>query len=75
MRRLAGDLLFDMQRWGSYITGKEPTITPEKAYLLNNQKGCDSQKAQKELDYNLVPLKNILKDCFRWMKAEKMIGL
>jgi nucleoside-diphosphate-sugar epimerase len=60
--------------WGSYITGKEPTITPEKAYLLTNQKGCDSQKAQKELDYNLIPLKRILEDCYRWMLSEGMIG-
>jgi dihydroflavonol-4-reductase len=60
--------------WGSYITGKEPTLTPEKVYLLSYQKGCNSHKAMKELDYKLVPLKVILDDCYQWMKTEGMIS-
>jgi hypothetical protein len=60
--------------WGSYITGKEPTLTPEKVYLLSYQKGCNSHKAMKELDYKLVPLKVILEDCYQWMKTEGMIS-
>lgn len=59
---------------GSYITGKEPDITPERAILVTNQMLCNSQKAEKELGYRSVPLKSMLNDCYQWMLSEGLIG-
>jgi len=59
---------------GSYITGREPNITPERAILVSNQMLCNSQKAEKELGYHSVPLKNMLNDCYQWMLSEGLIG-
>ena len=58
----------------SYITGKEPDITPEKAILITTQGLCSSQKAEKELDYHSVPLRSMLDDCYQWMLSEGLIG-
>jgi hypothetical protein len=60
--------------WGSYITGKEPDMTPEKAILITNQVLCNSQKAENELDYQSVPLRRMLEDCYQWMLREGLIG-
>jgi len=59
---------------GSYITGKEPDLTPEKAILVTDQILCNSQKAEKELDYHSVPLRDMLDDCYQWMLSEGLIG-
>jgi nucleoside-diphosphate-sugar epimerase len=67
-------LLGRVSLWGSYITGKEPDITPEKAILITNQILCNSQKAENELDYNSVPLRSMLDDCYQWMLSEGLIG-
>jgi hypothetical protein len=60
--------------WGSYVTGKEPDMTPEKAILITNQVLCNSQKAENELDYQSVPLRRMLEDCYQWMLREGLIG-
>ena len=67
-------LLGRVSLWGSYITGKEPDMTPEKAILVNSQVLCNSQKAENELDYHSVPLRRILEDCYQWMLSEGLIG-
>jgi dihydroflavonol-4-reductase len=58
---------------GSYITGKEPDVTPEKAFMITDQSLCNSQKAVKELDYHSVPLRDMLDDCHQWMLSEGLI--
>lgn len=60
--------------WISYITGKEPDITPEKVFLITNNMLCNSQKAERELDYKPASLKSMLDDCYQWMLSEGMIG-
>jgi nucleoside-diphosphate-sugar epimerase len=60
--------------WGSYITGKEPDITPEKAFLITRDLLCNSQKAERELGYQTSSLKSMLEDCYRWMLSESLIG-
>ena len=67
-------LLGRVSLWGSYITGKEPDITPEKVILITDQILCNSQKAENELDYHSVPLKNMLDDCYQWMLSDGLIG-
>ncbi len=60
--------------WRSYITGKEPDITPEKAFLVSTQSLFNSQKAENQLGYHSVPLRSMLEDCYRWMLSEGLIG-
>jgi len=67
-------LLGRVSLWGSYITGKEPDITPEKAILTTSQMLCNSQKAESELDYHSVTLRSMLNDCYQWMLSEGLIG-
>lgn len=60
--------------WISYITGKEPDITPQKVLLITATMLCNSQKAKRELDFNPVPLKTMLEDCYQWMRSEGLLG-
>lgn len=59
--------------WASYITRKEPDVTPEKAALVCTRLVCSSKKAQKELDYQAVPLNEMLTDCYQWLRATKLL--
>jgi dihydroflavonol-4-reductase len=59
---------------GSYISGKQPDMTPEKAILITDQMLCVSQKAEKELGYHTTPLREMLDDCHKWMLSEGLIG-
>jgi dihydroflavonol-4-reductase len=60
--------------WASYVTGKEPDMTPEKAILVTSQMLCNSKKAENKLDYHSVPLRSMLEDCYQWMLSEGLIG-
>lgn len=62
-----------LSQWMSYITRKEPDITPEKVYLVTHDMRCDSQKAERELDYKSTPLKTMLDDCCKWMRSEGLL--
>ncbi len=57
----------------SRFTGKEPTITPQMASLMSRQISTASVKAQRDLGYKILPLKDMVKDCYDWMVAEKRI--
>jgi dihydroflavonol-4-reductase len=57
----------------SRFTGKEPPITPEVASLMSRKVSVTSAKAQRELGYRVVPLKEMVKDCYDWMVAEGRI--
>ncbi len=54
----------------STFTGVEPSVTPEIAAGLGGERSVDSTKARTELGFKLVPLKEMVKDCYDWMKAE-----
>lgn len=57
----------------SRFTGKAPTLTPEMAAGLGGSISVPSTKAQHELDYKLVPLNVMVKDCYDWMRAEHLL--
>jgi nucleoside-diphosphate-sugar epimerase len=57
----------------SRFTGKAPPITPEMASSLSRKVSTASAKAQRELGYRIVPLKDMVKDCYDWMVAENRI--
>jgi nucleoside-diphosphate-sugar epimerase len=63
---IAGDFV-------SRFTGKAPPITPEMAGLMSRKVSTASAKAQRELGYRVVPLKDMVKDCYDWMVAEGRI--
>jgi|SRR5450432_702543 dihydroflavonol-4-reductase len=57
----------------SRFTGKAPPITPEMASLMSRRVSTTSAKAHRELGYKIVPLKEMVKDCYDWMAAEGRI--
>ena len=63
-----------LSHWGSYLTRKEPDLTPEKATLVSSELVCSSKKAEQELGYKPVPLSTMLEDCHRWMIKEGLLN-
>lgn len=57
----------------SAITGKEPSMTGEMVEAFSHPMTTKSEKAQRELGYKIVPLKEMVKDCYDWMVAEGRI--
>jgi dihydroflavonol-4-reductase len=57
----------------SNFTGKAPPITREMAGSFGRRLKVTSAKAQRELGYRIVALKDMVKDCYDWMAAEKRI--
>jgi dihydroflavonol-4-reductase len=57
----------------SRFTRKEPAITPEMAQTISKSVRVSSAKASRELGYRIVPLKEMVKDCYDWMVAEGRI--
>jgi len=57
----------------SRFTGKPPPITPEMVETISKSVSTKSAKAQRELGYRIVPLKEMVKDCYDWMVAEGRI--
>lgn len=66
--KLAGRL----SEWGSWVTHREPDMTPEMAALLSSTILCRSDKAERELGYRAIPLQTMFEDCYRWMADEGM---
>jgi len=59
--------------FASNFTGKRPSITREMADSFGRKLNVTSAKAQRELGYRVVALKDMAKDCYDWMVAEKRI--
>jgi len=59
--------------WGSYLTRKEPPLTPEKAELVSSELICDSDKAVREIGYRTAPLNTMLKECYNWLIINELI--
>jgi dihydroflavonol-4-reductase len=57
----------------SRFTSKPPPITPEMVATISKSVSTNSAKAQRELGYRIVPLKDMVKDCYDWMVAEGRI--
>jgi dihydroflavonol-4-reductase len=60
---IAGDFV-------SNFTHKRPAITREIVDSMSKNATVTSLKAQRELGYRIVGLKEMLKDCYDWMVAE-----
>ena len=59
--------------WISAYSREEPLVTSEAAALLCADTTCRSDKAIRELGYRLVPLRQMLEDCHRWLADEGLL--
>ncbi len=55
------------------FTGVEPDITPESAAFVTHAMRCDIRKAQSELDLQVTPLPQLVKDTCAWMRSAGML--
>ena len=55
------------------VTGREPDITPEAAAIVTHSIRCDSGKAERELGYRSVPLREMIHDTIEWMRQQGML--
>ena len=59
----------------SRISGREPTITPEKAALITRRVVASSTKAERELDYRTeLDLDAMLRECRDWLVEQKLLA-
>jgi dihydroflavonol-4-reductase len=59
--------------WASRLTGREPDLTPELAHLLSMTFEARSSKAERELGFRVVPLRQMVEDTFDWMRSERVV--
>ena len=59
--------------WASRASAKEPEITPEMARVLSTRYEARSSKAERELGFQSVPLRQMLEDTFEWLRAEHLV--
>lgn len=57
----------------SLLSGRPADITPEVALMLNLDFSVDSSKAERDLGYRQVPLREMVEDSCRWLKAAGLI--
>jgi dihydroflavonol-4-reductase len=57
----------------SRLTGKEPEITPDMARVLGIRFEVRSSKAERELGFRSVPLREMVEDTFEWLRAEHLV--
>jgi dihydroflavonol-4-reductase len=55
------------------VTGRQPDLTPESAAIIVHNIRCDSDKAQRELGYQSVPLHDMIRDTIDWMRERGLL--
>ncbi len=64
-----------VSQWGSNLTRRAPTVTPEIAEATTRPPHLfRSDKATGVLGFRAVPLETMLRDCFEWMQAEGLLA-
>ncbi|MCF6301006.1 MAG: NAD-dependent epimerase/dehydratase family protein [Proteobacteria bacterium] len=66
-------MVANIKSWLSYITNKEPDITPESLKIISHQYRTDSQKAKDELAYTITEMQTTINDTIAFMRTEKLI--
>lgn len=56
--------------WTYPLTRRRPVITPEVAALATGILVCHSGKAARELGYREAPIREMVEDCFAWLRKE-----
>ncbi len=61
-------------QWGSLVTRRAPTVTPEIAAATSRPPHLfKSDKAIRELGYRAVPLEDMLRESYEWLKSEGLV--
>jgi nucleoside-diphosphate-sugar epimerase len=70
-------LLSGAMLWASYVTRREPLLTPELIYLVNgSEDDVDLQRFERgkqkaaSIGYRPAPLDDALRDCHNWLLAQ-----
>jgi dihydroflavonol-4-reductase len=64
-----------VSQWGSMVTKRAPTVTPEIAVGTSRPPHLfKSDKAIRELGYEAVSLKDMVRESYEWLKAEGLVG-
>ncbi|MEQ8699820.1 MAG: NAD-dependent epimerase/dehydratase family protein [Bauldia litoralis] len=58
--------------WGN-LRDREPDLTPQAAEVVLANARIDTDKAERELGYVSPDLEAMLRDCYDWMKREKLV--
>lgn len=63
-----------VSQWGSHVTRRAPTITPEiAAGTARPPHLFKSDKAIRELGYKAVPLEQMLREAYEWLRDEGLL--
>ena len=60
--------------WASCVTGRPPLLTPESVRMVTRDMFCDCSKAKRELGYQSVTLREMVKDCYKWLRQEGLLA-
>jgi len=60
-------------QWWSYVSNREPEMTPEGVAIACAHLHADSTRAVHELGFCAVPLRVIVEDCVAWLRAEGLL--
>jgi dihydroflavonol-4-reductase len=63
-------VLGKLSELASYVTRRQPVVTPETAYMTSLRVACDCSKAERELGYRERTLTEMVSDTLTWMKNE-----
>lgn len=58
----------------SYVTGREPRLTPESLALVSHRLFVRSDKAARELGYRCRPIETTLDDAIAWLRSEGLLA-
>ena len=61
-------LLSTLGHWGYLLTGKRPNLTPEEAYFACEDIVASSARAEEELGYRIVPLKDSIAESVAYLR-------
>jgi dihydroflavonol-4-reductase len=62
-----------LSQWGALVSRRPPRVTPEIATLMRRPpQYFRSHKAIAELGYSAVPLADMLRESYEWLKSEKV---
>ncbi|NOY23834.1 MAG: SDR family oxidoreductase [Acidobacteria bacterium] len=61
-------------QWISYLTRREPDLTPEKIELSTEHLRASCGKAVRELGFRPVSLADMVRDCYDWLKSEGILA-
>jgi len=59
--------------WWSYLTRREPEVTPEAVAIATADLRVDSTRAERDLGFRRVPLRTAVEDAWRWLRETGLL--